>query len=255
MSTWVRRAWTKRATLRDAVLALVGSSDAPLVIDTPDPDALEAALRAYPGRALVNSVNGDPASLASVLPLAERYGAAVVVLALDEHGIPGTAEERAAVVERVRVAARRAGLDDDDLVVDTLVMTAAADAEAPRVTLDALRMVHESGLATVLGVSNVSHGLPDRALLNSAFATAAAAAGLDAAIVNPNDSVVMEAIRLASQARHAGRRRGRAWGRLARLAGCVRGSARNRGVGSSIRAGGVRVAQRRRARSASAGSA
>ncbi len=186
------------------MLALVGSSDAPLVIDTTDAAALEGALRAYPGRALVNSVSGDPDSMAQVLPLAARYGAAVVVLALDENGIPATAEGRLAVVEKVRSAARRAGLGDEDLVVDTLVMTAATDENAPRVTLDALQGVRDSGLASVLGVSNVSHGLPDRALLNAAFVTAAAAAGLDAAIANPNDHVVMEAVRLANQARSAG---------------------------------------------------
>ncbi len=108
------------------------------------------------------------------------------------------------MVERVRAAAGKAGLGPSDLVVDTLVMTAATDKDAPAVTLEALRSVREAGLATLLGVSNVSHGLPDRALLNAAFVTAAAAAGLDAAIANPNDHVVMEAIRLANQSRSAG---------------------------------------------------
>ena len=192
------------STLRDAVLALVGVTDAPLVIDTTDAFALEAALRAYPGRPLVNSVNGDPASAQTVLPLAAKYGAAVVVLALDETGIPPSAKGRLAVIDRVRTAASRWGLGDDDLIVDALVMTAAADAEAPRTTLDTMRAVHDDGLATLLGVSNVSHGLPDRALLNASFLGAAAASGLDAAIANPNDHVVMEAIRLANQARRAG---------------------------------------------------
>ncbi len=191
------------AALRDAVLALVSVSDAPLVIDTTDAAALEAALRAYPGRALVNSVNGDPESMQAVLPLAARYGAVVVVLALDDAGIPSTVDGRFAVVKRVRAAARDAGLSDSDLVVDTLVMTAATDKDAPRITLGALKAAREAGLATLLGVSNVSHGLPDRALLNAAFVTAAAASGLDAAIANPNDHVVMEAVRLANQARKA----------------------------------------------------
>ncbi len=187
-----------------AVLALVSTTDLPLVLDTTDPVALEAALRVYPGRALVNSVNGDPESLSAVLPLVKRYGAAVVALALDDAGIPGDADGRIAVIERVRDAARRQGLDDGDLVVDSLVMTAATDASAAGVTVAATRAAKDLGLSTVLGVSNVSHGLPDRPLLNAAFLTAAVAAGLDAAIVNPNDHVVMEAVRLVNQARAAG---------------------------------------------------
>jgi len=192
------------AILPAAVLALVGTADAPLVLDTTDPVALEAALRVYPGRALINSVNGDPESIASVLPLARRYGAAVVVLALDDAGIPADAAGRSAVVERVRAAAHAAGLTDADLVVDALVMTAATDADAPRITAETLGAAHDSGLATILGVSNVSHGLPSRPLLNAAFFDAAVAAGLDSALLNPNDSVVMEAVRIANSARAAG---------------------------------------------------
>ncbi|NTW28306.1 MAG: dihydropteroate synthase [Coriobacteriia bacterium] len=191
------------ATLPAAVLALVGTTDLPLVIDTTDFAALEAALRIYPGRALINSVNGDPASIAAVLPLAARYGAAMVVLALDDAGIPASIDGRVAVVERVRKAAHEAGLSDDALVVDALVMTAATDPGAPRVTLGALAAAHERGLATILGVSNVSHGLPDRPLLNAAFLGAAAEAGLDAALLNPNDHVVMEALRTVNVARAA----------------------------------------------------
>jgi 5-methyltetrahydrofolate--homocysteine methyltransferase len=168
-----------------AVLALAGLTELPLVIDTTDPEALEAALRAYPGRALVNSVNGGVESMSAVLPLAKRYGAAVVVLALDDEGIPATVEGRLRVVERVRAAAHAEGLTDADLVVDCLVMTAATDPHAARTTLEALGRVHSLGLATVLGVSNVSHGLPGRAELNSTMLALAAEAGLDAAIVNP----------------------------------------------------------------------
>ncbi len=191
-------------TLPAAVLACVGTSELPLVIDTTDPIALEAALRVYPGRALINSVNGDPESLGSVLPLAARYGAAVVVLALDDEGIPATAEGRMQIVERVRAEARKHGLADEDLVVDALVMTAATDASAPATTVAAVKLVHEAGLSSVLGVSNVSHGLPDRPLLNAAFIDAAAAAGLDSAIANPGDHVAMQAIELVSRARVAG---------------------------------------------------
>jgi 5-methyltetrahydrofolate--homocysteine methyltransferase len=190
--------------LPQAVLALVGATDLPLVIDTTDAGALEAALRLYPGKALVNSVNGDPASLESVLPLVARYGASIVVLALDDAGIPHDPDGRTAIVARVREHADRLGIAEKDLVVDSLVMTSATDADAPAVTLAATQAATDSGLSTVLGVSNVSHGLPDRPLLNAAFIEAAAAAGLSAAIANPNDSVVMAAVRLINQARSAG---------------------------------------------------
>jgi len=169
-----------------AVLALSGLTELPLVIDTTDPVALEAALRAYPGRALINSVNGGADSTDSVLPLAKRYGAAVVVLALDDHGIPETADGRLEVIERVREAAHEQGLTDDDLVVDCLVMTAATDPRAAGTTLEAVRRTHAIPLVTVLGVSNVSHGLPGRAELNSAMLALAIDAGLDAAIYNPS---------------------------------------------------------------------
>lgn len=187
-----------------AVRAVEGIADLPVVLDTTDPDALERALRAYPGRALVNSVNGSEESLRDVLPLAARYGAAVVVLALDDDGIPETAEGRLAIVDRVRREASAQGLGDGDLVVDTLVMTAATDPNAPEVTLDALKGAKERGLATVLGVSNVSHGLPNRSGLNGAFVTVAAHAGLDAAIANPADNVVKQAVAVSNAARAAG---------------------------------------------------
>ncbi len=177
---------------------LLGITDLPLVLDTTDPIALERALARYPGRALVNSVNGGDASMAAVLPLAARYGAAVVVLALDDDGIPQTAEGRVAIVDRVRAAAHEAGLSDADLVVDCLTLTAAADGGAARTTLEAVRAVSAGrGLATVLGVSNVSHGLPARPALNAAFLAMAAGAGLDAAIINPSDAEAMRAVAAA----------------------------------------------------------
>jgi 5-methyltetrahydrofolate--homocysteine methyltransferase len=181
--------------LPKAVRALAGLSDAPLVIDTTDLSALEAALKVYPGRALVNSVNGGDASLAGVLPLAARYGAAVVALALDDDGIPATAEGRVAVVERIREAAHAIGLADDDIIADCLVLTAATDPASARTTLAAVREVHSRGIATVLGVSNVSHGLPARPALNGAYLAMAAGAGLDAAIVDPSDPDIRRAIR------------------------------------------------------------
>lgn len=172
--------------LPKAVLALAGLVDLPLVIDTTDAVALEEALKIYPGRALVNSVSGEGASLAAVLPLAVRYGAAVVALALDDAGIPHSASARVDVVRRVRDAARAAGLADADLVADCLVLAAATEEGGATATLEAIhRVTAELGLATIAGVSNVSHGLPGRPVLNATFLSMAVAQGLTAAIVNP----------------------------------------------------------------------
>ncbi|MDP3631202.1 MAG: dihydropteroate synthase, partial [Actinomycetota bacterium] len=183
------------AVFPEAIKALVGLADVPLVLDNTDPAALEPALKVYPGRALINSVNGSEESMAAVLPLAKRYGAAVVVLALDDDGIPATAEGRVAIVDRVRARAHAAGLTDGDLVVDCLVLTAASDPGAARATLDAVRIVsRDRGLATVLGVSNVSHGLPGRPALNAAYLAMAVGAGLNAAIINPSDLDATRAI-------------------------------------------------------------
>jgi len=184
--------------LPQAVLALSGMSDLPLVLDTTDPVALDEALKAYPGRVLINSVNGAQDSIEAVLPIAETYGAAVVVLALDDVGIPDTVMGRLDVVDRIRTAAHKHGLSDSDLVVDLLTMTAATDPRAAAVTLEALRVVsQEWGLATILGVSNVSHGLPGRSVLNASFLAMAAANGLDSAIINPGDIDVMRAVKAA----------------------------------------------------------
>lgn len=189
------------AVLPRAMVALQAATPLPLVIDTTDFEAMEAALKAYPGRALLNSTNGEAASFMKVLPLAKRYGAAVVVLALDETGIPKTVQGRLDIIQKVRTFAHSYGLSDKDLVIDTLVMTAAAAPTAAEVTLGALSAVKEWGLSTMLGVSNISHGLPLRPELNSAFVEAAVLAGLDLAIVNPNNRVVAESVLTASKSR------------------------------------------------------
>lgn len=209
--------------LSEAVLALAGMSDLPLVLDTTDPRALESALRVYPGKALINSVNGDSGSMKAVLPLARRYGAALVVLALDDHGIPDSSAGRLEIVERVADQAAEEGIARRDLVVDGLVMTAATDAGAPVVTIETVSGAHGLGFATVLGISNVSHGMPDRALLNAAFFSAAVAAGLDAAIANPGDRVLMGTRDLANQA--AGEAAGQATGQAAGQGGGERADA------------------------------
>lgn len=185
--------------LPKAVLALSGLVDLPLVLDTTDPGALEVALKVYPGRALINSVSGEAASIEAVLPLAVRYGAAVVVLALDDSGVPHAAEARVDVVRRVREAALAAGLSDSDLLVDTLVLAAATEEAGAAATLSAIRTVtDEFGLATLAGVSNVSHGLPGRPLLNAQFLALAVGEGLTAAIVNPSERVELDSATAAA---------------------------------------------------------
>ena len=178
-----------------ALGALVSS---PLVLDTTDYEALEKALRIYPGKALINSVNGDSDNWGRVFALAKRYGAALIALTMDSSGIPHTVEGRLQIAERIRLAAHEAGLSDKDLVFDALTLTAATDENAPIITLETVRELNRQGLATVLGISNVSHGLPDRSDLNAAFIFAAAAAGLSAAIANPSDPIVSQSINVAN---------------------------------------------------------
>ncbi len=174
--------------------ALAGCCDAPLVFDCSDPMALERSLRGYPGRALVNSVTGDQESLERVLPCAVRYGAAVIVLAMEGGVVPDTAHGRIAVIDRVRDAALRAGLTDADLLYDVLAMPEAHDASANDVAYETLRLAHERGLLTLMGVSNVSFGLADRVPPDAACATCAIGAGVDAVIIDPREVEVMEAI-------------------------------------------------------------
>ena len=184
--------------LPSAAQALQGLVSCPLVFDTTDYDALEKALRVYPGKALINSVNGDAESYDRVFPLVRTYGAAFIALCLDAAGIPDSVEGRLQIAERIREAAHGYGIEDKDIIFDVLTLTAATDSSAPLTTLEAVRRLNENGLSTVLGVSNVSHGLPERSSLNAAFVSAAIAAGLSAAIANPNDPVMSESVNVAN---------------------------------------------------------
>ena len=158
----------------------------PLQLDSSDPAAIEAAARAYAGRPMVNSVNGKADNLATVLPVVARYGCTVVGLTLDENGIPPTAEERLAIAERIVAAAEAHGIPREDVAIDCLVMAAATNQDEVREILRAVTLVKERlGVRTVLGVSNVSFGLPARPLVNSTFLAAAFGAGLDMPILNP----------------------------------------------------------------------
>ena len=174
------------AVLAAAVGRLQATVTAPLQVDSSDPAAIEAAVRGYAGKPLVNSVNGKRENLDAVLPVVARYGCAVVGLTLDEDGIPPTAEGRLAVAERIVAAAEAHGIPRCDVAIDCLVMAAATNQDEVREILRAVRLVKERlGVRTVLGVSNMSFGLPQRGLVNATFLAAALAAGLDLPILNP----------------------------------------------------------------------
>ncbi|ABB30792.1 homocysteine S-methyltransferase [Geobacter metallireducens RCH3] len=186
------------AAMERAVFCVTGSVAVPLVLDSSDPAALERGLKAADGKVLVNSVNGETKSIERVLPLVKKYGAAVIGLALDETGIPETAEGRLAVAERIVAAAEGRGISRNDVVIDCLTLTVSAEQKRAMETLRAVRLVKEIiGCPTVLGVSNISFGLPRRPLISSAFFAMALAAGLDAAIVNPKEEEMMAAWRSA----------------------------------------------------------
>lgn len=181
--------------LRELTERLQATVSAPLQLDSANPHALEAACRGYAGRPLINSVNGKAESLAAVLPIAARYGATIVGLTLDEDGIPPSTEGRLGIAERIIDAALSAGLQLEDIAIDCLVMAAATNQpEIPEI-LEAVRLCKERlGARTVLGISNVSFGLPARPVLNASFLTAALACGLDLPIINPLEARYREAI-------------------------------------------------------------
>lgn len=180
------------AMMREAVSRLQSITSLPLQIDTVDPEALESAMRIYNGKPMVNSVSGKQESMDQVFPLVRKYGGVVVGLTLDESGIPDTAEGRIRIAGKIIKEAEKYGIRKKDLVIDVLTMTVSSDPGSARVTLDALRGVKEKfGVATVLGVSNISFGLPNRAALNANFYTMALEAGLDAGIINPASEDMM----------------------------------------------------------------
>ena len=183
------------AMLPLVVRKLQEATNLPLMLDSTNPDALEAGLRVYCGKAAVNSVNGDEKVLARILPIVKKYGAAVVGLTLDETGLPRTADERIAIAKRILAAAESHGITRENLWIDCLTLTVSAQQDQARATLDAVRRVTEElHLPTVLGVSNISFGLPNRPLMARTFLTQAMAAGLTLPIINPNLTDMMDAI-------------------------------------------------------------
>ena len=180
--------------LTDAVCELQAIINLPLQIDTSDAAAMESALRRYNGKAMINSVNGKKESMATVFPLAKKYGGLVVALTLDENGIPERAEQRVAIAEKILAEAERYGIDRKNIIFDTLALTVSADNSAANETLRALDIIrHGIGCHTSLGVSNVSFGLPSRDIINGTFFSMALCRGLSAAIMNPYSADMMKA--------------------------------------------------------------
>jgi len=180
--------------MEEVVKELQGILDLPLQIDTSDIKAMERALRIYNGKPLVNSVNGKKESMEAVFPLVKRYGGVVVALTLDEDGIPDTAEGRIRIARKIYDKAAEYGIKAKDILIDGLCLTVSSDSRGALTTLETLRRVRdELGGRTVLGVSNISFGLPQREVINGAFFTMAMANGLNAAIINPNSEVMMKA--------------------------------------------------------------
>ena len=178
--------------MKEVVTELQSVTSLPLQIDTVDAEALEAAMRIYNGKPMVNSVNGKQESMDTVFPLVKKYGGVVVGLTLDEDGIPETAEGRARVAGKIIKEAEKYGIRRKDIVIDVLAMTISSDPKGAKTTLEALRLVREQyGVCTVLGVSNISFGLPYRPAVNSHFYTMALQAGLSAGIINPMSEDMM----------------------------------------------------------------
>ena len=183
------------ALMRDVVRAVQEAVDLPLQIDSADPAAIEAGLRVYNGKAIVNSVNGKKEVLDSILPLCKKYGAAVVGLCMDENGIPPDWQGRVNIARRIMDAALACGIPKSDILIDCLTLTVSAQQDQAVQTLQALRYIRETlGLKTVLGVSNISFGLPSRETITACFLSQALYAGLDFPIINPNQRTVMDTV-------------------------------------------------------------
>jgi len=174
------------ALIVQMIRAIRKVTEVPLCLDSNNPAVLEAALKAYDGKALINSVNGEERSLQQILPLVKAHGAAVIGLTMDDEGIPKTVEKRLQVAEKILDRAAKLGIPTEDVIIDPLVLTVGADAQAARITLETTRRIVETfGVNITMGASNVSHGLPDRQVLNATFLAMAIAHGLTCPITNP----------------------------------------------------------------------
>lgn len=199
------------AAMHKAIMEISQLVDVPLAIDTSDDKALEAGLKAYPGRALINSVSAEPERIETFLPLAKKYGAAILCLPISEKGVPKTAEERVEVIATIVQHAKKIGLKSGDFLLDALVMTIAAEESACIETLKTLKLYREKfGYPTTMGLSNISFGLPNRPLINSNFFAMSLACGLDAPIMNPYDQPMQNTM-LAGSALLSKDKNGRAY--------------------------------------------
>jgi 5-methyltetrahydrofolate--homocysteine methyltransferase len=172
--------------LPETVMAIRDKFDIPLCIDSPNPKAIEAALKAAGGKCLINSVNGEEKSLKTLLPIAKEYGAAIIGLTMDDDGITHDPEKRVAIAEKILERAVRYGIPEENVVIDPLAMAVSADPRACLVTLETIRLIHKKlGLNITQGASNISFGLPDREVLNSAFMALSILNGLTCPIANP----------------------------------------------------------------------
>ncbi len=184
--------------LKQVMTTVMEVTDVPLCIDTADPEALEAALKSYGGKALVNSANGEERSLGAVLPLVKEYGAAVIGLCMDENGIPATADARLKVAAKIIERAGKLGIPTQDIVIDPLALTMGSDHTAGLVAMQtAEKVVAEFGVNITMGASNISFGLPDRKFINATFIAMAIHAGLTCPITNPLEPEVNIAIKAA----------------------------------------------------------
>ncbi len=182
------------AMMKETVQELQSVVNLPLQIDTVDAEAMEAALRIYNGKAMVNSVSGKQESMDKVFPLIQRYGGVVIGLTLDEEGIPEDADGRIRIAEKIIAEAAKYGIRKKDIVIDALAMTISSEPDGAKVTLETLRRLrNEIGVNTVLGVSNISFGLPARPIINASFYTMAMLEGLSAGIINPSSEDMMKA--------------------------------------------------------------
>ena len=180
--------------MKEVVTEIQSIVNLPLQIDTVNVEALEVAMRIYNGKPMVNSVSGKQESMDAVFPLIQKYGGVVVGLTLDESGIPVTAEGRVAIAGKIIEEAKKYGIDKKDIVIDVLTMTISSEPNGAKVTLEAMKKVREIyGVQTVLGVSNISFGLPNRPIINSNFYTMAMQKGLSAGIINPSSEAMMQA--------------------------------------------------------------
>jgi len=172
--------------LPETVRAIQDKFDIPLCLDSPNPKAIEAALKVAKGKCLINSVNGEERSLNAILPVAKEFGAAVIGLVMDDNGITHDPEKRLAIAEKILERAIKMGIKEEDVVIDPLTMAVSADPNACMVTLETIRLIHQKlGLNITMGASNISFGLPNREILNAAFMTLSILNGLTCPIANP----------------------------------------------------------------------